>query len=85
LLGFFFGPEDGGDTLLRNVGLTPNYTGLEPRSVHCSKLNISCYHIYIFTKIIVDLNILPCSISKSSSLLGKEMKVAGYFIPYNEQ
>jgi hypothetical protein len=30
LLGLLFGPEDGGDIFLQNIGLIPNYTALQP-------------------------------------------------------
>jgi hypothetical protein len=30
---FSFEPEDGSDTFLRNVGLSPNYTTLQPRKL----------------------------------------------------
>jgi hypothetical protein len=35
-LGLIFDPEDGGDMLLRNVGLPPNYMALQPRRPHSS-------------------------------------------------
>jgi hypothetical protein len=36
LLGLFFGPEDGGDMFIRNVGLSPIYTASQPRRPYTS-------------------------------------------------
>jgi hypothetical protein len=39
LLGLLFYPEDGSDMLLRNVGLPPNYTPLQPRRALVKNIN----------------------------------------------
>jgi hypothetical protein len=34
IFGLEFDPEDGGDTFLRNVGITPNYAALQHKSLY---------------------------------------------------
>jgi hypothetical protein len=38
----FLNPEDGGDTLLRNVGIHKIYTAPHPRRRHYSKIKLFC-------------------------------------------
>jgi hypothetical protein len=40
LLGIFFGPQDGGDMFLQYIGLSPNYTALQPRKLYTSSAYI---------------------------------------------
>jgi hypothetical protein len=50
LLALFFCPEDGGDMFVRNVGISPNYTALQPRQFHthhCERLKP-----YVFKSIV---------------------------------
>jgi hypothetical protein len=43
----FLDPEGGGDTFLRNVGLSPNYTTLKPLRPHCPMRTSNSSHLVI--------------------------------------
>jgi hypothetical protein len=49
--GFFlevlFGPDDGADSFLRNVGLSPNYTGLNLHGYTLHSQNLKSNELYL--------------------------------------
>jgi hypothetical protein len=46
LLGLFFGPEDGGDMFLRNIGWhSPDYTALYHRRWYSSRWIVAWWHL----------------------------------------
>jgi hypothetical protein len=47
LFGFHFNPEVRGYIFLRNMGLSPNYTVLQPRKPYSSKLIVVDFDFYV--------------------------------------
>jgi hypothetical protein len=44
-LSILFGPENGSDMLLRQVGLSPNYTALQPVRPYVSEFHLSSFYL----------------------------------------